>query len=312
MDGLLNLNKPPGGTSFDLVRQVRRLVGEKHVGHGGTLDPLAQGVLPLFLGKATRLVEYLDGTAKTYRADLLLGMETDTYDREGRVLQHRDVSALTLSEIEAGLAAFHGVIAQVPPMYSAVHHEGQRLYDLARAGVAVEREARKVTIHRLETLEWLPPRLSLRITCSRGTYIRSLAYDLGRALGCGAILEELVRERAGPFRIQEAHEMEPLQRAFAAGTFQELLLPMDYPLKAWPALRLGPVGEEAALAGRSIPSSQVMAVEPGAQEDFLFWPAPPTGMARAYDGRGRFLAVVVRDEEAKEWRPRKVLASPIT
>ena len=197
MDGILNINKPAGKTSFAVVAMVKRLTGEKHVGHAGTLDPMATGVLPVCLGQATRLVEYLMDTTKTYRAEIELGVSTDSYDREGAVTQKCDASAVTLAQIETALNSFRGVITQIPPMYSAVKHQGKPLYELARAGIDVERKARTAKIYSLEIRDWQNPFLTIEVNCGKGTYIRSLANDLGQALGCGATLSALERSRCG-------------------------------------------------------------------------------------------------------------------
>jgi tRNA pseudouridine55 synthase len=193
-------------------------------------------------------------------------------------------------------------------MYSALHYQGQRLYTLARAGIEIERPARPITVHRLEIVAWRPPRLTLHITCSSGTYVRSLIHDLGRALGCGAILMELVRQQTGPFRIEGAHTLERLEEAFAAGGAIELLLPMDYPMATWPAVRLDSAGEAAARMGQAIPAASILAVTSGEAMEDLFWPPPASGLARAYDACGRFIGVVAWQVAGGTWRTRKLLA----
>ena len=212
MQGLILLNKPAGVTSFGAVARVRRIYGEKRAGHTGTLDPMATGVLPILLGRATRLSGYLLEADKRYTADVLPGVMTDTLDMTGTVLEKRAVS-LSRNQIEGALGAFRGEIEQVPPMYSALKKDGQRLYDLARQGVDVERERRRVNIKKLELVEitdeghWI-----LDVVCSKGTYIRSLADDLGRALGCGAALAGLCRTKTGGFALSECVSLEELQR----------------------------------------------------------------------------------------------------
>ncbi|MFW5942793.1 MAG: tRNA pseudouridine(55) synthase TruB, partial [Chloroflexota bacterium] len=198
MEGLLNVDKPLHLTSHDVVARVRRLCDTRRVGHAGTLDPLASGVLVLAVGRATRLLEYVVGQPKEYQARVRLGQETNTYDGEGEITAQRPVP-VTRADVEQALQQFRGDIAQIPPMYSALKKGGKRLYELARQGKEVEREARRVTIYDLEILTWDRPVLTVRVRCSTGTYIRSLAHDLGQALGTGAYLSGLRRTAIGAF-----------------------------------------------------------------------------------------------------------------
>lgn len=213
--GFLNIDKPAGITSHDVVVQIRRMLKIKKVGHSGTLDPLATGVLILCLGRGTRLVQFLNESEKVYQASIQLGIETDTGDLEGKVIQQIDPSAITQAEIETALGKFIGEIEQIPPMYSAIKKNGKKLYELARAGETIQRQPRKVHIGQINIIAFKNPFLNLSITCSRGTYIRSLAHDLGRRLGSGACLKELRRTRSGPFDINTAwtpKEIEDLQK----------------------------------------------------------------------------------------------------
>ncbi|MFZ5816394.1 MAG: tRNA pseudouridine(55) synthase TruB [Bacillota bacterium] len=213
MDGVLNLLKPPGMTSHDVVSVVRRALGVKKVGHTGTLDPGVAGVLPICVGRATRLAEYIAGEEKAYRAEITFGITTDTQDSFGEVRSQQDASHLTRGDLAYSLARFHGPILQVPPMVSAVKVGGKRLYELARQGVEVEREARRVFIHRIQLLDFRPgphPRAFVDVVCSKGTYIRTLAHDLGQMLQVGAHMSYLVRTRSGPFRLEEASTLEEL------------------------------------------------------------------------------------------------------
>ncbi|MEE9198648.1 MAG: tRNA pseudouridine(55) synthase TruB, partial [Dehalococcoidia bacterium] len=230
INGVLNLCKPTGLTSFDIVRLVKGLTHQKRVGHGGTLDPLASGVLPICIGQATRITEFLAEAAKIYEARIVLGVATDTYDAEGEVVLTADPSSVTRERMEEALGSFRGTIEQVPPMYSALKHQGKRLYELARAGVVVERQKRTALIHRLEISEWDPPEVTLHVECGRGTYIRSLADDLGQALGCGAHLKELVRHKTGPFDIRDALDPEQFRAAVEHDRWEELLYPVDFAL----------------------------------------------------------------------------------
>src|SRR5689334_14246302 len=205
LHGFLNIDKPAGLTSHDVVAHIRRAARQKRVGHAGTLDPAATGVLVVALGNATRLIEYVqDATSKRYHAIVQLGTTTATDDAEGQVLASVAVPPFDRTAIERVLQAFRGEIMQVPPMYSALHYQGRRLHELAREGIAVERAARPVTIERLELIDWASPLLTLDVMCSKGTYIRSIARDLGDALGCGAHLQTLRRTAVGSFLIEDA------------------------------------------------------------------------------------------------------------
>lgn len=202
--GFLTIDKPCGMTSHDVVGLVRRVTGERQVGHAGTLDPAASGVLPVAVGYATRVLPFVENDDKRYIATVRFGVETDSGDRDGRLIGLADASALTREEVEALLPAFRGEIAQTPPMHSAIKVDGQRLYDLARAGASIDVPERQVTIHDLELIAWHNPEATLAIGCSKGTYVRSIARDLGAMAGTGAMLSSLVRTRSGRFDLAEA------------------------------------------------------------------------------------------------------------
>lgn len=204
MDGVLVIDKPSGPTSFDVVRQVRALLKVKKAGHTGTLDPMATGVLPICLGEATKVAGFITEGDKAYEATVRLGVETDTQDAQGKVLAEAPVPPLTAPLVEAALASFRGTFEQVPPMYSAVKVAGKRLYELARAGEEVERAGRQVTVHELTLRDFSAHTLRLSVRCSKGFFVRTLAYDMGRALGCGAHLETLRRTMSGPFTLAQA------------------------------------------------------------------------------------------------------------
>lgn len=213
MDGILNLLKPPGMTAHDVVNFVRRVTGVRKVGHTGTLDPGVAGVLPICVGRATRLAEYIAGEDKAYRAEITFGITTSTQDSFGEVTGQQDASHLTRGDVAYVLTRFHGEIEQVPPMVSAVKVGGKRLYQLAREGLEVERPARTVKIHRLQLLDFRPglqPVAFVDVVCSKGTYIRTLAADIGAALKVGAHMSYLVRTRSGPFTLEEASTLEEL------------------------------------------------------------------------------------------------------
>ena len=226
INGFLVLNKPVGSTSMDAVRRVKRLTGmKKRVGHGGTLDPLATGILPICFGQATRLMEHLINETKGYRMDVRLGVSTDTYDAEGQVVQEQDPSHITREQVEEALDAFRGTILQKPPMHSALKKDGKRLYELARQGVEVEREARQVEVYSLDLLDFNLPLITLESECGRGVYMRSLAYDLGEMLGCGAHTASLVRLRTGGFRIEDAVTLDQFAQAVEENRWKEMILP---------------------------------------------------------------------------------------
>ena len=291
-DGILNLDKPRGPTSHDVVNHVRRLTGIRRVGHSGTLDPLATGVLLICIGRATRVAEYLMAGRKIYRARVQLGITTDTYDAEGHVVAEAKVH-VSHDQIMAELARFQGKISQVPPMYSAIKHQGTPLHRLARQGIEVERQPRQVEIFKLELTAWEPPHFTLWVECSPGTYVRSLAHDLGQALSCGAHLTSLIRLASGEFRQENGVSLEAFTQAAAEGYWPDLLHSMDEALLRFPALHLD------ADAARRICSGQAISSPPPAvsREEQL---------ARAYGPNNAFLALVEYDLEADAWRPRKV------
>jgi len=211
--GILNIDKPQGLTSHDVVARVRSLTGVRRVGHAGTLDPLATGVLLVCVGRATRVVEYLQRGQKVYETTVRLGQERNTYDADGEIVAEKPVPDFSLAEIEQALAAFRGEITQTPPIYSAIKQGGKPLYKLARAGKQVSAPQRQVTIYDIEVLAWRKPELDLRITCSPGTYIRSIAHDLGQALGVGGYVAALRRVASGPWRAADAVSLAELEAA---------------------------------------------------------------------------------------------------
>ena len=296
MDGVLNINKPERKTSYSIVAMVIRLTGEKHVGHAGTLDPMATGVLPVCLGQATRLVEYLMDTTKTYRAEIELGVSTDSFDREGTVTQQEDTSGITLKQLETTLNSFRGVITQIPPMYSAVKHQGKPLYELARAGIDVERKSRTAKIYSLELNSWENPILHIEVTCGKGTYIRSLANDLGQVLGCGAMLKNLERSRCGIFDIKEAITPEHFEEACRVGYWESLLYPMDSILSHWETVIVGEKKAQAIRNGTLISLEEDSILKVG------------SNYCRAYTWDGTLLSILHFDSEKKQWQPEKVFS----
>jgi len=220
VDGFLVIDKPAGISSHDVVNRVRRILGTKKVGHTGTLDPFATGVLPIAVGEGTKAIQFLDEGEKAYEAVIRLGLVTDTLDITGTVLQEHDSGGLGQEQLLSAMAALTGEISQVPPMYSAIKQGGQPLYKLARKGIEVERQSREVIIHSFELLEFSSPLATVRVHCSRGTYVRTLADDLGKLLGCGACLTALRRTLSGPFRLADAMTLEQLASYAEEGVAQ--------------------------------------------------------------------------------------------
>ena len=226
MNGVLNLYKPTGISSFGAIRRVQKIFGEKKIGHLGTLDPMAEGVLPLFLGKATKLIPYLNQGDKSYEAEVTLGVTSPTLDREGELTACPIPDDLTEARIKEALMAFQGEIEQIPPMYSAIKKDGKKLYELARQGLEIEREPRKVTLHEIELLEVKLPCLRFHVHCSKGTYIRTLADDLGKSLGTGAILSGLIRTSCqGGFPLSSAVRLDQMENLDHTSLLQLLLEP---------------------------------------------------------------------------------------
>ncbi len=233
MDGIIIVNKPRGITSFDIVRYIRKLANVKKVGHGGTLDPIAEGVLPIFLGKATKKVKYFLEGDKGYFGEMTLGIVTDTLDSEGKIKEKKSLSEMGMISVAKIIEVFNmfkGNILQVPPMFSAKRHEGQRLYKLARLGKTVERKPREVNIFKIELLDYLtedPPRVRFGVFCSKGTYIRSLIQDIGEKLGCGAHLNQLIRTYSHPFVLSQALSLETIKNFVKAGKLDDIVLNVD-------------------------------------------------------------------------------------
>ena len=270
--GFLVVDKPRGWTSHDVVEAVRRRLGTRRVGHLGTLDPLATGVLPLAVREATKLVPFLEGGAKSYAGTIRLGLETDTLDAEGRVVRRHEGPYPDEAALRAGLVAFTGEIEQVPPMFSAVKVGGVPLHRLARQGQEVERAPKRVRIERFELVNYSPPDAQIEVDCSAGSYVRALAADLGRHLGCGAYLASLRRTRSGPFTEDQALEKALLAREAEAAGIEVRIIPPATVL-GFPVLRLTPEEERRVLHGGKIPARdiplvpgrRVSALEPGGE-----------------------------------------------
>ena len=224
--GIINVYKEVGYTSFDVVARLRGILKIRKIGHTGTLDPDAVGVLPVCVGRATKVCDLLTDKDKEYETTLLLGVETDTQDMTGTVLSSGDVT-VSEDQVKEVIRSYTGEISQIPPMYSALKVNGQKLCDLARRGVEVERKPRKVTIYGIEILKMDLPRITMRVRCSRGTYIRTLCHDIGQALGCGGAMESLTRTRVADFRLEDAHTIDEIQTMEQRGELEKILLPVD-------------------------------------------------------------------------------------
>jgi tRNA pseudouridine55 synthase len=297
LSGILNVDKPPGMTSHDVIDVVRRMVGQRKVGHAGTLDPMATGVLLVCLGKATRVAEYLMQGRKRYRATVVLGTTTDTYDADGEVVSSGGQADFTRDEIGAALARFVGPIEQVPPMYSAIKQEGQPLYKLARQGKTVERSPRPVEIDAIELLDWTSPALSIEVDCSPGTYVRSLAHDLGEALGSGAYLSALVRLSSGRFTLEDATSLDRLAEAFEHDQGDRHLLALDEAFFDRPAAVVGAGTAQRIVHGQAVALDTATGPGEGGAE-----------LVRVYGPDGDFVAIVTYDAASGMWRPKKVFA----
>lgn len=278
-------------TSHDVVHKVRRTLGIKKAGHAGTLDPLATGVLVICLGAATRLSEYVMVSRKRYRAQIHLGVVTTTYDKEGDVVGARDAEHITRAHVEAALPRFTGEIDQLPPAYSAIKQGGRKLYEIARAGETIERAPRRVMIESLALVDWSPPLFTLDVTCGAGTYIRSLAFDLGEVLGVGAHLAGLVRTASGAFTLENAVTLDNVLND--PGWMHHVIGP-DVALVAVPAVNLDAASAAHIVHGRPVP------FQPGDDQ-------PGGPVARAYDPDGRFIAILEAGDGV--WRPHKVFLS---
>lgn len=227
ISGVLNIYKEKGYTSHDVVACLRRIIGQKKIGHTGTLDPDAEGVLPVCLGRATKLCDMLTDKDKTYETVLLLGKTTDTQDISGEILEEKDTGSVTEQMAEEAVLKFIGEYDQVPPMYSALKVGGRRLYELAREGKTVERKSRKVTIHDIRILQISLPRIRMEVECSKGTYIRTLCSDIGDQLGTGGCMEELLRRKVGRFRLEESRKLSEIEQLVNEGQLSEALIPLD-------------------------------------------------------------------------------------
>jgi tRNA pseudouridine55 synthase len=289
VSGVLVIDKPIGLTSHDVVQIIRRGTGIRRAGHTGTLDPRASGVLVVLIGPAVRLSEYVSASDKRYQATIRLGSTTDTYDSEGMVTSESPASHITEEKFDEILQTYVGEIEQVPPPYSAVKVKGKKAYEMARKGEQVELEPRKIQVFSLDILEWDPPEVVIDAYCSSGTYVRSLANDLGESLGTGAYLIGLRRTKSGRFTLREAVPLRRLKEAFQAGDWYKFLIPAADALGDWPAIELDADQVDLVRHGHRIPA------EPDSE-----------GWSRAISQQGDLVALLEYNSESGEWQPRKV------
>ncbi len=294
VSGVLVIDKPVGMTSHAVVQVVRQGTGIRRAGHTGTLDPRASGVLVVLVGPAVRLSEYVSASDKRYQAIIRLGETTDTYDGDGEVVTRRPVD-ITTEQIEEALTHFEGTVEQTPPAYSAKRVQGKKAYELAREGEAVELEPKEIDVYHLELLEWDPPEAIIDVFCSSGTYVRSLANDLGELLGCGGHLVGLRRTKSGEFALRDAIQLRKLEEAFETGDWYKYLIPAAEALADWPSREL--TNEEVDLVrhGHRIPVEKA--------------PENPERWIRAISQQGELVALMEYAPEEKEWQPRKVFFS---
>lgn len=295
INGILNVYKEAGYTSHDVVAKLRGICRQKKIGHTGTLDPEAVGVLPVCLGSGTKLCDMLTDKSKEYEAVLLLGQVTDTQDVTGTVLEEHEVTVDEEQAVEA-IRSFVGAYEQIPPMYSALKVNGKRLYELARAGKEVERKGRPVEIHNIEILSVSLPEITFRVACSKGTYIRTLCHDIGQKLGCGGTMKSLKRTRVGIFTIDGALKLSQLEELAAQGRLEEKVIPVEAMFTELPALTV-----KDAFA-RLIENGN--AFYPGQAEESVR--TPDGGQVRVYDRKGRFYGIYAFSEEKERYQPVKM------
>lgn len=300
INGILNIYKEKGYTSHDVVACLRRIVGQKKIGHTGTLDPDAEGVLPVCLGRATKLCDMLTDRNKTYEAVLLLGKTTDTQDLSGNVLKECDTSRISPKEAADHIYRFVGEYDQIPPMYSALKVNGKKLYELAREGKTVERKSRKIYIFQIRILEMKLPRIRMEVECSKGTYIRTLCHDIGESLGTGGCMESLKRTRSGRFSLEESVKLSQVEEKKEQGRLMELVIPVDEIFSELKPVVLKESCARTAYNGGPFPSAYLQSrteYKPG--EEY-----------RVYDADGHFIAVYVYDGDKRKFILKKMFLDP--
>lgn len=292
--GIINVYKEKGFTSFDVVAKLRGILRTKKIGHTGTLDPDAEGVLPVCIGRATKVCDLLTDKDKVYEAVLLLGAETDTQDTTGQVLRTAPVEN-SAEEVKAAVLSFVGDYDQIPPMYSALKVQGKKLYELAREGKTVERKARPVRIFSIDIIETKLPRVRMRVHCSKGTYIRTLCHDIGQKLGCGGCMESLLRTRVADFKLSDSLKLEEIRRLSEEGTVEEAILSVDELFGEYPAVWTEEQFDGMVHNGNRI-GSGILRTEPPKNTERL----------RVYDSAGAFIGIYGYQAETGEWKPVKM------
>lgn len=295
-NGVINVYKEKGYTSHDVVAKMRGILKQKKIGHTGTLDPDAEGVLPVCLGQGTKLCDMLTDKTKTYQAVMLLGTETDTQDTTGTVLSQKPVEAGPEAVTEAVLS-FQGRYDQIPPMYSALKVNGKKLYELARAGKEVERQARPVEISDIRIDEIHLPRVTMTVSCSKGTYIRTLCYDIGRKLGCGGCMEKLLRTRVGQFELKDSLKLGEIEELAHSGRIEEHIVSVETVFSSYGKLRMQPQWDSLLHNGNPFTAEKT-----DAAPDFTVTDDP----VRVYDSRGYFLGIYKYEEEKQRYQPQKM------
>lgn len=294
MNGIINIYKEKGFTSHDVVAKLRGMLKQKKIGHTGTLDPDAEGVLPVCLGKATKVCDLLTDKDKTYRAKLLLGVETDTQDITGTVLAQKEVT-VTEEQVREAIESFVGSYDQVPPMYSALKVNGKKLYELARAGIEVERKSRTVTILSIDILEINLPYVVMDVSCSKGTYIRTLCQDIGQKLGCGGCMSELLRTQVGDFRLEDSMKLSQVQQLVDNQQVEEVLIPVDALFERYKKIVVKKACDRMVYNGNAV-----------RLHDCVNEKTPEMDKVRIYDSEHRFIGVYQWKSERKMYVPVKI------
>ena len=300
MNGIINVYKEKGYTSHDVVAVLRKIAGQKKIGHTGTLDPDATGVLPVCLGRATKLCDLLTDRDKTYEAVLLLGKTTDTQDISGAILKEQPTDHLNEAEVTKVIESFKGTYDQIPPMYSALKVNGKKLYELAREGKTVERKSRKVTIYQIHIKEIQLPRVRMEVTCSKGTYIRTLCHDIGQKLGCGGCMEELTRTKVGRFELKDSLKLEELSDLAQNGRLEDALIPLDQMFSELQSVVPAEKYISKAYNGNDFFKNQL-------SEDGKFCSGEKV---RVYDAQGHFIGVYRYMEDRKMFHLVKMFLDP--
>ena len=307
-NGVINVYKEAGYTSHDVIAKMRGILKQKKIGHTGTLDPEATGVLPVCLGQGTKLCDMLTDKTKTYQAVLLLGRETDTQDTTGELLAECPVE-VTPEQVEGAVMSFVGDYAQIPPMYSALKVNGKKLYELARAGKEVEREARPVVIYSIVIDEIALPRVTMTVNCSKGTYIRTLCHDIGRALGCGGCMEKLLRTQVDRFLLKDSLTLEQIEALRDEGRLSEAIVPVDEMFAAYPAVRTRPEADYLVHNGNQVKRELLQigqTLEPRPASAGTEQLGDALSPARIYDSEGQFIGVYEFQPEKDWYKPRKI------